>query len=51
MDPDDAYELARYLMEHGGEPRDESWFWRVLHFRSEEKPIYLTKPIPLTIQQ
>jgi lipoprotein-anchoring transpeptidase ErfK/SrfK len=35
MDPDDAYRVARYLMNHGGSPRDENWFWRVLHFRSE----------------
>jgi len=49
MDPDDAYRVARYLMEHGGEPRDESWFWRVLHFRSETKTVYLDHPIPFTV--
>jgi lipoprotein-anchoring transpeptidase ErfK/SrfK len=49
MDPDDAYEVARYLMEHGGQPRDESWFWRVLHFRSETKTVYLDNPIPMTV--
>ena len=51
MDPDDAYRLARFLMEHGGQPRDESWFWRVMHFRSETKTVYLDHPIPLTISQ
>lgn len=49
MQPDDAYELARYLMDHGGQPRDESWFWRVLHFRSETQTVYLDNPIPMTV--
>lgn len=50
MDPDDAYEVARFLMDHGGQPRDESWFWRVLHFRSETQTIYLDSPIAMTVQ-
>ena len=49
MDPDDAYRVARYLMEHGGSPRDENWFWRILHFRSETKTVYLDQPIPITV--
>jgi lipoprotein-anchoring transpeptidase ErfK/SrfK len=49
MDPDDAYRVARYLMDHGGSPRDENWFWRVLHFRRESKTIYLDNPIPMTV--
>jgi len=49
MDPDDAYRVARYLMEHGGQPQDENWFWRVLHFRSETKTVYLAHPIPMTV--
>lgn len=49
MDPDDAYRVARYLMEHGGQPRDESWFWRVVHFRSETKTVYLDTPVPMTV--
>ena len=36
MDPDHAYLVARYIMDHGGAPRDENWFWRVLRFRSEQ---------------
>ena len=51
MDPEHVAEVARYVMEHGGQPREESWFWRVLHFRNEEKPIYLKNPIPLTIKR
>jgi hypothetical protein len=49
MDPEHVAEVARYVMEHGGEPREEHWFWRILHFRREEKPIYLKNPVPLTI--
>jgi len=36
-------------MEHGGQPRSESWFSRVLHFRSETQTVYLDNPIRLTI--
>jgi lipoprotein-anchoring transpeptidase ErfK/SrfK len=49
MDPDNAYLVARYVMTHGGSPRDENWFWRVLHFRSETKTVYLDNPITITI--
>jgi lipoprotein-anchoring transpeptidase ErfK/SrfK len=49
MDPDDAYRVARYLMDHGGSPRDENWFWRILHFRSETKTVYLDNPISIVV--
>lgn len=49
MDPEHVAEVARFVMDHGGQPREEHWFWRILHFRNEEKPIYLTNPVPLTI--
>jgi len=49
MDPDDAYELAKFLMDHGGQPRDDGWFYRVLHFHSETTNVYLDHPIPLTV--
>jgi lipoprotein-anchoring transpeptidase ErfK/SrfK len=50
MDPDDAYRVARYLMEHGGQPRDEAWYKRVLHFRSQTKTVYLDNPIPMKVE-
>jgi lipoprotein-anchoring transpeptidase ErfK/SrfK len=50
MDPEHVAEVARYIMEHGGQPREENWFWRVLHFRSQERPIYLKNPIPLRVK-
>jgi hypothetical protein len=49
MHPDDAYRVARYLMDHGGQPRDENLFWRILHFRRETKTVYLQNPIPMTV--
>jgi lipoprotein-anchoring transpeptidase ErfK/SrfK len=49
MDPEHVAEVARYIMEHGGQPRPESWFSRVLRFRSEERPIHLKNPVPLVI--
>ncbi len=49
MDPVDAAEVAQYVMEHGGQPRDENWFWRVIHARSETKTVVLRNPIPMTI--
>lgn len=50
MDPDDAYRVARYLMEHGGAPREEAWYKRVLKFRSQTKTVYLDHPIPMTVK-
>ncbi len=49
MDPEQAAEVARLIMEHGGQPREENWFWRILHFRREEKTVYLDNPISFTI--
>lgn len=50
MDPQDAYTVARYLMQHGGAPHDENFFWRVLHFRSQSKTVYLGNPVPVTVE-
>lgn len=49
MDPNDVAELAKVIMEHGGQPREENWFLRLLHSRREEKPIYLDNPIAISI--
>jgi lipoprotein-anchoring transpeptidase ErfK/SrfK len=49
MDPEEVADLAKLIMEHGGQPREENWFFRLIHFRREEKPIYLDNPISLTI--
>jgi lipoprotein-anchoring transpeptidase ErfK/SrfK len=49
MDPDQAAVVARLIMEHGGQPREENWFWKVLHFRREEKPVSLDNPIRMVV--
>jgi len=49
MDPDEVADLAKLVMTEGGQPREENWFWRIIHFRSEEKTIYLDSPVSLTI--
>jgi lipoprotein-anchoring transpeptidase ErfK/SrfK len=48
MTPEDAAELGAYLMEHGGQPRGETWFRRVFRF-GRSTVIYLDNPIPMTI--
>jgi lipoprotein-anchoring transpeptidase ErfK/SrfK len=49
MDPDEVADLAKIIMEHGGQPHEENWFWRIIHSRREEKVVYLDNPISLTI--
>jgi lipoprotein-anchoring transpeptidase ErfK/SrfK len=49
MAPDEVADLAKLIMEHGGEPRDENWFWRIIHSRREEKVVYLSSPVSITI--
>jgi lipoprotein-anchoring transpeptidase ErfK/SrfK len=49
MDPSQVADLAKLIMENGGQPRDENWFWRILHSRREEKVVYLDNPISLTV--
>jgi lipoprotein-anchoring transpeptidase ErfK/SrfK len=49
MDPSEVADLAKLIMEHGGQPRGENWFWRILHSRREEKVVYLDNPVSLTI--
>jgi hypothetical protein len=49
MDPEEVADLAKLIMEHGGEPHEENWFWRILHSRREEKVVYLDNPISLTV--
>ena len=51
MDPFDAADVAKYVMENGGQPREESWFWKILHAGREEKEVYLKNPVPLTITE
>jgi len=49
MDPGEVADLAKMVMEHGGEPRGENWFWRVIHFRRQEQVVYIDEPVSLVI--
>ena len=51
MNPGEVADLAKIIMEHGGAPHDENWFWRILHSRREEKVVYLDNPVSLTIAE
>jgi murein L,D-transpeptidase YcbB/YkuD len=48
MTPNDAAELGAYLMERGGQPREEGWFRRIFRF-GRSTVINLNNPIPMTI--
>jgi lipoprotein-anchoring transpeptidase ErfK/SrfK len=50
MDPAEVAELAKLIMEHGGQPREENWFWRLIHSRRQEKVVYLNNPVSITIE-
>lgn len=50
MLPDEAAEVGKWLMEHGGNPKPESWFQRIMRFRSEEHVLHLQNPITLLIE-
>ena len=49
MDPSEVADLAKMVMEHGGQPRGENWFWRVIHFRRQEQVVYIDDPVSLVI--
>lgn len=49
MDPEEIAQLAKLVMEHGGEPRPESWFQRIRRFVTREHVVRLNNPITLTI--
>lgn len=49
MDPEEVADLAKLIMDNGGEPRGDNWFWRIIHSRREEKEVSLDNPVSLTI--
>lgn len=51
MDPEQAAEIAKYVMLHGGKPREESWFQRIIHFRRQEEVVHLDTPVLLIIAE
>jgi lipoprotein-anchoring transpeptidase ErfK/SrfK len=51
MDPDEVAELAQFLMNNGGQPREEGWFSRVVHMRWKTHTVTLTQPITLVVSR
>jgi lipoprotein-anchoring transpeptidase ErfK/SrfK len=49
MTSEDAAQVARLLMEQGGQPRPESWFQRVRRTVTREHVVELSNPIRLSI--
>ena len=49
MHPDEVAELAQFLMQNGGQPREEGWFSRVIHMRWKTHTVTLTQPISLVV--
>jgi lipoprotein-anchoring transpeptidase ErfK/SrfK len=48
---DDVIELAKLLMEHGGEARPPGWFQRVLNRVRSTEEVRLPRGVPLTIRR
>lgn len=49
MDPREVADVAKWVMEHGGEPRPPSWFERIRRLARREHIVHLKNPITLTI--
>ena len=45
----DVVELARLVMEHGGEKRSPNWFRRVLNRVTDTREVRLSSPVPIRI--
>jgi lipoprotein-anchoring transpeptidase ErfK/SrfK len=50
MDPDDARELAKLVMEHGGKPMPEPWYRRIFR-RKTTQVVHLTEPVRMAITE
>jgi len=48
MHVEDATDLARLVMEHGGKPMPEPWYRRIFR-RKTTKVVYLTEPVAMEI--
>jgi lipoprotein-anchoring transpeptidase ErfK/SrfK len=51
MSPDEVAELAQFLMQNGGQAREEGWFSRVVHMRWKTHTVFLSQPVTLTISR
>ena len=51
MHPDEVAELSQFLMNNGGQAREEGWFSRVIHMRWRTHTVYLSQPITLVVSR
>jgi len=51
MRPEDASALARYLMDHRGASKPDSWYSHVLHDRTDATSVILPAPVPMVISE
>jgi lipoprotein-anchoring transpeptidase ErfK/SrfK len=51
MSTDQVIELARAVMEYGGETRPASWFQRILNRFRDTEEVRLTHPMPMTVRR
>lgn len=49
MDPEEVAEVAKWVMEHGGQPKPPSWFERVRRLARREHIVHLSNPVTITI--
>jgi lipoprotein-anchoring transpeptidase ErfK/SrfK len=49
MHPNEVAELAQFLMQNGGQAREEGWFSRVIHMRARTHTVELSQPITLVV--
>ena len=47
----DVIEVARLVMEHGGEPRSPNWFKRVVNRFRDTREVTLARPVPIEIAE
>jgi lipoprotein-anchoring transpeptidase ErfK/SrfK len=45
----DVVDLARLVMEHGGENRPPNWFKRIINFVRSTEEVRLSSPVPLSV--
>jgi lipoprotein-anchoring transpeptidase ErfK/SrfK len=50
MRNDDVIELARLVMENGGESRSAGWFQRVINYVRHTQDVRLSQPVPLRVR-
>lgn len=50
MANEDIVSLAQLVMEHGGEPREPSWFQRILNRVRRSQEVRLPEPVPVVIR-